>query len=745
MTNGQSSEFTGPASETPSAEALMVLSYMVRAVGWEFDPTAAAQALRRAESDIPPTQTRAARQRLVQAADELGLQILSRQMSAREAINTVEPDAPLAIFSVTPSGNARWHLLTKADRGWGRLAQLAPNDTEEDVVAEGLARRIGAANADAVVEWLVGVPSEPLYISSATDDAEDPDHGHHGPPPVRRLIGLLKPEWRDLIMVATYAVGVGVLSLAVPITAMAVVNTTALSTLIQQLIVLCLALFIALATAAVLRSLQTVVVEYLQRRVFVRVVADLAYRLPRIDLKGFDGRHGPELVNRFFDVLTVQKAGATLLLDGLAVVLQMIIGLTLLAFYHEMLLRFDLVLIGGLLFIVLVLGRGAAASAIRESRAKYAVAGWIEELARHPAAFKLNGGPRFAWERADELARQYLFRRRQHFRIVMRQFVFALGLQTAASTALLGMGGYLVVNGQLTLGQLVAAEIVVSLVVSSFTKLGKHLESYYDLLAAVDKLGQLTDLPLERQSGVVHHARTGGAELNLKGVSFAYGVGHRLALDNLDLHVRPGERVAICGPNGAGKSTLIDVLFGLRTPSAGHVEIDGTDLRELRLESLRDHIAVVKGIEIFEGSVLDNIRMGRDHLTLADVRQAAVAVGLLDELLELPDGLATRLGTGGAPLSLGQAERLMLARAIAGQPRLLVLDEVLDDMASEIRQQVLPAIIGKEARWTLLVVTHSQEVARLCDREVRLRPARRRAESHGDNHQRALAAPSRLG
>lgn len=743
MKNGQDSEFGASAPEEPSAapspEALKLLSYMVQAADLEFDATAASRALRRAEVDIPPTQTRAARQRLIQAAAALGLQVLMRRMSPREAIATVEPDAPLAIFAVTPAGNARWHLLARADRGWGRLARLEPTDAEEDVSAEGLARRIGAADADTVVEWLVGVPSEPLAEAVASHQPDD-EPGHHGPPPLRRLLGLLKPEWRDLIMIGTYAIGVGVLSLAVPITAMAVVNTTALSTLIQQLVVLCLALFVALATAAVLRTLQNIVVEYLQQRVFVRVVADLAYRLPRIDLKGFDGRHGPELVNRFFDVLTVQKAGATLLLDGVAVVLQMIIGLTLLAFYHEMLLRFDLILIGGLLFIVFVLGRGAVASAVRESRAKYAVAGWIEELARHPAAFKLNGGPRFALERADDLARHYLITRRGHFRIVQRQFVFALGLQTAASTALLGMGGYLVVNGQLTLGQLVAAEIVVSLVVTSFTKLGKHLESYYDLLAAVDKLGHLMDLPLERQTGVTHHARTGGASLSVRGVTFAYEGGNRPVLEDLDLDVRPGERVAIRGPNGAGKSTFIDLLFGLRAPTSGRIEIDGTDLRDLRLESLREQIAVVKGIEIFEGSVLENLCMGREDLTLADVRRAAADVGLLDELLDLPHGLSTRLGTGGAPLSLGQAERLMLARAIAGQPRLLVLDEVLDDMASEVRQQVLPAILGEDARWTLLVVTHSQDVARLCDREVRLRPGRRPAPSTADGHRAALAS-----
>ncbi len=711
--------------ETPQ-ESLAVLKHLAQAAGLPFDPTRAARALRQAEADIPPTVSRAARQRLRQAAEVIGLQVLSRSLSVREALDTVEPEAPLAIFAVTPTGIARWHLLAEARGGKGRLVRLAPDDTEAWLEADEIAQRIGATDADVVVEWLFAQPTTPLAEAAAQGDLS-PAHGeeHHGPPPLARLLGLLRPEARDIWTVVVYAIGVGVLNLAVPITAMAVINTTALATLVQQLLVLCLALLVALGLAALMRVLQAVVVEYLQQRIFVRVVADLSYRLPRIDLKAFDRQHGPELVNRFFDVLTVQKASATLLLDGVTVVLQMAIGLILLAFYHQLLLGFDLVLLAGLLFIVFVLGRGAVNSAIRESRAKYVVAGWMEEMARHPVAFKLNGGPHFARERADLLARQYLLARQNHFGVVLRQVGFAHALQVLASTALLGLGGYLVIQGQLTLGQLVAAEIVVALVVASFTKLGKQLESYYDLLAAMDKLGHLTDLPLEREGGVVHHSRSKGAGVSIRNVSFSYSQGHHTVLDGFTLSIEPGERVALLGPNGAGKSTLIDLLFGMRQPTHGHIEIDGMDLRDLRLESLREHIAVVKGIEIFEGSILDNVRMGRENLSVADVRQALEAVGLLDDILDLPDGLSTPLGTGGAPLSLGQAERLMLARAIVGSPRLLVLDEVLDDMDQEVRNQVLPAILGPAAHWTLVVVTHSQDVARLCGRQVRLARNRR--------------------
>ncbi|MBY0458966.1 MAG: ATP-binding cassette domain-containing protein, partial [Gemmataceae bacterium] len=429
---------------------------------------------------------------------------------------------------------------------------------------------------------------------------------------------------------------------------------------------------------------------------------------------------GPELVNRFFDVLTVQKAAATLLLDGVTIGLQILIGLLLLGFYHTYLLGFDLFLIGSLFVLFAVLSRGAVRSAVKESIAKYAVAGWMEEIARHPIAFKMAGGPQLAVERTDTLTRAYLLARAEHFRILMRQIAFALALQALANVSLLAIGGWLVIGGQLTLGELVAAEIVVTLVVATFAKLGKQFEAYYDLLAAVDKLGHLIDLPLERVGGARHDARPSGAAVSVREVSFAYDGGHREALSRVSIDLRPGERVALMGPNGAGKSTLVDILFGLRAPSHGWVELDGTDLRELQLDTVREHVALVDRIEVFEGTLTENVRMGRDDVTAADVRDALRRVGLLRTVQEFPDGLGTTLWPGGHPLSLGQANRLMLARALVGQPRLLILDESLDHMDQDIRDTVLPAVMSKDAPWTLLVVTHSDEVAKLCDRVIRL-------------------------
>ena len=543
---------------------------------------------------------------------------------------------------------------------------------------------------------------------------------HSSLSPFARLLGYLLPERRELWMVLVYAVGVGVLNLAVPITAMAVVNTAALSNLVQQLLALCVALLVCLVLSAFLQLLQQIVVEYIQRRVFVRVVATLADRLPRAELKAFDQQYGPELVNRFFDILTIQKAASTLLMDGVSLFLQVMIGLTLLAFYHPLLLAFDAVLIAGLLFMTFVLGRGAVGRAIRESRSKYAVSGWMEELARNPIAFKLSGGPEFAKARADELTQDYLAARASHFHVLLRQIGFALFLQVFASTSLLALGGYMVIHGQLTLGQLVAAEMVVTLVVASFSKFGKHLESYYDMLAAVDKVGHMLDLPVEHDGISPHEGDMHGAKLEVRDLTFAHTDAHDAVIHDLSFVIAPGERVAVVGPNGAGKSTLVDLLFGLRTPQSGWVQIDGIDVRDLKLDALRKQIAIVKGVEIFEGTILENVCVGRADVTLADARSALDSVDVLETILEFSRGIHTHLTAGGHPLSLGAAERVVLARAIAGRPRFLVLDETLDNMDREIRDRVWSVITGRDTPWTLLVVTHNDDVAQRMDRQIRL-------------------------
>lgn len=546
-------------------------------------------------------------------------------------------------------------------------------------------------------------------------EAHEVRHGQHPPRPFARLRQLLRPERRDIAAVVVFAAAVAVLSLATPIAVESLVNTVAFGVLMWPVVVIAGVLMACLGLAAAIRAMQVYVIEMLQRRLFVRVVADYAHRLPRLKLEAFDRRYGPELANRFFDVLNVQKSLASLLLDGVALVVMVAVGMVVLAFYHPFLLGFDVLLLLMIAFVVFVLGRGGVRSCLHESHAKYDVAAWLEELLRCLRAFKFAGGERLALEKADRLADEYVTARREHFRVVWRQTVFALGLQVVASSALLGLGGYLVITRQLTLGQLVAAELIVTLVVASVAKLGKYMETYYDLMAGAEKLGLLTDLPLERTGGEALPDAGGGMEVRIRGVDH---VSHRTLPAHPDLHFAANERVAVVGPSGSGKTTLFEVLCGLREPTHGTVEVDGIDLRGLSPERLREQVALVEGPDIFVGTVGENVRVGRADLSPAEVREALRVVGLLGVVQTLPHGLDTPLTPDGGPLSAGQSLRLTIARALVGRPRLLVLDAVLDRLDLRECPDLIPRLFDRSAPWTLLVASASQAVVAMCDRIV---------------------------
>ncbi|MEZ4410001.1 MAG: ATP-binding cassette domain-containing protein [Polyangiales bacterium] len=538
-------------------------------------------------------------------------------------------------------------------------------------------------------------------VAAASPLAPLDGHGAdgHGRSPFARVRALLRLERDDLWVVLVYATATGLLSLATPVAAQALVSTVAFGSLLQPVAVLTALLFTVLSTAALLRALQVRVVEALQQRVFVRVALEVAHRLPRASASARDGAHGPEQVNRFFDVLTLQKSAAVFLLDALGLVLQTAIGLVVLAFYHPLLLAFDVVLIACVAALLFGMGRGATRTSIAESKAKYAVAAWLEEVARMPYALRSRSGAEHAAASADAATRAYLDARRAHFSVVYRQIVGSLALQAVASAALLGVGGALVIARQLTLGQLVAAEIIVTMVVASLAKLGKHLETWYDLMAAADKLGHLLDLEVEAAPSQPAASAEGPAALRVRGVRVEGG-------PRLDLDLAPGGRAVITAPSGAGKTRLAEALCGLRAPTEGVVELDGLDARELDPLARREATALVGGeVEVFAGTVRENVSLGRPQVGAREVWGALAAVGVDEAVRALPQGLDAKLLPSGAPLSQSQARLVGLARALAGSPRLLVLDDALSGLDQRSRRRAEDAVSAPSAPWTLVVLS----------------------------------------
>jgi putative ABC transport system ATP-binding protein len=551
--------------------------------------------------------------------------------------------------------------------------------------------------------------------------ASDP----HGLTPFQRLFETLRVERNDIWIAIIYSVAIGVLTLCVPVATQALVNSIAFGNLLQPVVVLTLVVLAGLGISVVFQAMLLYVVEVMQQRIFVRVASNVVNRLLRVQPEAFQKRHGPELVNRFLEVVTVQKAASLFLLEGLGLAMQTLVGMVLLAVYHPWLLAFDLVMIVAMAFVIFPMGRGAIATSIAESRTKYDLVAWMEELASHSLTFRPPESRSFAVKQADRLAKEYLHHRRRHFRILLRQMVGSLSLYAIGSAGLLGIGGWLVIDRQLTLGQLVAAELVLTVVLSSFSKMGKHLETFYDLMASLDKLGHIEDLPMEGTGFIRLPSRYQGMAVSVESVTYGQPGFSRL-LDGLTWKIEPGERIGLIPDRSRhGVAALLDILLRLREPAGGFVEVDGVDLREIWLSDLRAQALLLRDQDIFAGTIEDNVRYGRNDCSPLDVREALDRVGLLKEIADLPGGVRTQLLPNGYPLSPEQSARLILARALVSRARLLIVDELLDrvDDRSQ-RELIVKQLLAPNQPRTVIIVSTSPAVLSLCDRVYRLENGR---------------------
>jgi putative ABC transport system ATP-binding protein len=539
---------------------------------------------------------------------------------------------------------------------------------------------------------------------------------HSSYTPLQRLQNLISLEREDIGILITYGIGIGVLSLATPVAVQALVNTIAFGALFQPLLVLTLVLLVLLGFSNALVALQFYVVEMLQRRMFVRLFGETAARLQQTLYAVQNEYHLPELTNRFFDVVTLQKTASVLLLETLGYVLQTLIGMLLLAFYHPLLLAFDLFFICALAFILFELGRNGLASAIEQSKAKYTAAAWLEDIANNPMMAKSSDNRAYLNSQTDRIAQSYVEACTQHFRVLSRQNIGALILHTLANTLLLGLGGWMVISNQLSLGQLIAAELVVGAMIYGLTRLGKTMENVYELLSSVDKIGYLLDLPQESQQGFAPMPTATPYKVVITNLSIPNSI-HLDALRNISLQLMPGDDLVIS--EGADKGSLLNVIYGLRQPSSGHVCLDDQDLRDFNLSQLRTTVSLVRHTEIFEGTLLDNVRLGRE-LNITQIREILAKVGLLETIANLPDSLDTRLLSNGSPLTQEQCLRLTLARALAEQPRLLLLDNVLDRIDNRVLPTILDQLLAKNTPWTLIATSHRTEIIARFQRHIKI-------------------------
>ncbi|WP_017733342.1 peptidase domain-containing ABC transporter [Nafulsella turpanensis] len=624
-----------------------------------------------------------------------------------------EMEVPFIAFAETAEGVVPVCVQAKGKEKWGatffgedggvKNREIAPADIHLYRTTSGNVHFLTAISFDSLL--------------SETSAEQKPDEAFT---PVTRLLKLLSTERKDIWYIYVYAIFAGIISLALPLGIQAIIGMISGGLIFSSVILLVGLVILAVLIVGGLQIMQISLVEVLQRRVFTKAAYEFSFRIPRIKVESIREYYAPELMNRFFDILTIQKGLPKLLIDISSASLQIFFGLILLSLYHPFFVIFGIFLLLMLGSIFYFTGSKGLKSSLVESKYKYKVAFWLEELARTLNAFKMAGNTTLPIRKADQYVNSYLHYRHDHFKVLLSQYRYFVLFKTLVTGGLLIIGSLLVVDRQITLGQFVASEIIIILVLNAVEKIITYMDTVYDLLTAVEKIGNVTDLPLERSGGISipRNYLQGGLQLRVRNLNYQFADGG-YALKGVNLDVQSGERIGITGYNQSGKSTLANILAGIFTEFEGAITINGFSYRDLDLINMRDYVAKnISHEDIFDGTILDNLGLGKPAIHYPEIVEAIELVGLSDFINSMPDGLHTHVTSAGQGLPHSVVQKLILARCIVKKPRLLILNDYFGGFAKKEKKRLMQLLSSADRGWTLLAFSNDAVVLKSCQRVV---------------------------
>ena len=534
-----------------------------------------------------------------------------------------------------------------------------------------------------------------------------------------RLYGLLKLDRRDVLQTIYYAIFAGLINLSVPLGIQAIVNLIQGGRVSTSWIVLVVLVTLAVGFVGVLELMQVRIVENLQQKIFTRSAFEFAYRFPKIRMEQLNSSYPPELANRFFDTIDVQKGVAKLVLDFPAALLQILFGLILLSLYHPFFIIYGLLLVALLWLVFKFTASKGMDTSLEESKNKYKVAHWLQEMARAIISFKVSGKTSLAMNKSDSLTNKYLLARESHFGILKIQYIKLIVFKVLVTGGLLVIGGMLVLNQEMNIGQFVAAEIIILLIMGSVEKVIKGLPTIYDLLTSLEKLGQVVDKGLEKTEGENSLSDAMPLEVELSHVSYTASNGNKTILKDISFKIPAGKKIVLKGSNGSGRTTLLKVVAGILEPSQGHMYANNLSLKSLRINEYRGRLGVFLPEEFpFEGTLLENITFGDSSIPEKDVQWAVEAMGLSEFVKEQPNGLNSMIYPEGKYLSSLVGKRIILARTIVRKPDLLILKEPLELFEKEEAIRLIQFFTDPAHSWSLLVASRNSDWETIVDEMI---------------------------
>ena len=554
---------------------------------------------------------------------------------------------------------------------------------------------------------------------------ETEDHAHwlHRFKTISKFLNVLVSEKKEIGFVLLYAIFVGLISLTLPLGVQSLIGFISSGQVVTSVVILITFIVLGVLISGVMTIMQLHLVEFIHQRLFAKTAFSFAFRVPRIRMESVLKYYPPELMNRFFDTLTLMKGMSVMLIDLSSALLQTIFGIVLLSLYHPLFLALGAVLVLVLYAILRATGPKGLKTALKESAFKYMTANWLEEIARSLSTFKLAGNTNFAIDKTDHYISNYISAREQHFKVLKTQYYSFVVFKTLITAMLLILGAVLITQRQINLGQFVAAEIVIILIMNSIEKIILKLDTVYDVLVSVEKITDVTSLPMEEYKGIdLPVNENEGIAVTMKQVGYRFPDRLDDVLKDVNLSIAKGERVCISGFNGSGKTTMANLMIGLYDSYSGTIAYNGISLRDINKASLMNHLGDYVSQEgIFDGTVYENITIGRANCSIENVQWAMEAAGISDYIATLPEGLNTRLIGGTVRISESMARKIIIARNIVERPGLLVLDDFLLGIERREKKRILNLLLDEQFGWTVVLISNDPMIMDAVERVVLMR------------------------